>query len=464
MNRCFGLAACAAGLLTSWPAAAAPDQASFNRNWPHWRGPAANGLVLQGNPPLEWSETKNLKWKVVIPGTGHATPIIWENRIFVLTAVPAARPAATAFQVNPSTQVFGQEAPRRGPGGGRERGGGGFGGRGGGPTEEYAFKVLCLDRATGQVVWEQTARKEVPHQGIQSSNSYSSGSPVTDGERLYVSFGSQGLYCYDLAGNRIWDKDLGKVSVTFGEGSSPALVGPTLLVLQDNNGDSFLYAFDKRTGRELWKKSRDEGSGWTTPYILTRGGRTQAIVSGTTAVRSYDSVSGEVLWQCSGLGSNPVPMVVADAQNVYAMSGHREPAALAIRLGRSGDLTGTDAVVWKTDRGTSYVPSPLLYDGLLFFCQRTSAMLTCVEAATGKPHFEQARIEGISGMYSSPIGVNDRIYLAGQNGTTVVLEKATEVKVLAKNDLEDGFDASPAVVGNELFLRGRKHLYCLVAN
>ena len=440
--------------------ATAASSEQYHKNWPQWRGPTGDGIVRHGQPPMEWSEDKNIKWKVAIPGQGHATPIIWENKIFILTAVSVGPAAQAAVQARIlAGQAQNQQREERD---GRERRRGR--GRGGAPTQEYAFTTMCLDRQTGKTVWQKVSRQEVPHQGIQNSNTYSSGSPVTDGEHLYVSFGSQGLYCYDLDGNLVWEKDLGEVSVTFGEGSSPALHGDKLFVLQDNNDRSFLYALDKKTGRELWKKERDERSGWTTPYILEHGGKTQVVVNGSNAVRSYDAATGELIWQCSGLGSNPVPVVVADDRHVYAMSGHREPAALAIELGHTGDLTGTDAVKWTTDRGTPYVPSPLLYDGLLFFCQRTSGMMSCLDAATGKPHYEQERLDDISGVYASPIGVNDKIYLAGQNGTTLILAKSKELEVLANNKLDDGFDASPAVVGNELFLRGRGHLYCIAAN
>jgi outer membrane protein assembly factor BamB len=438
------------------PTVLGANPSAYERNWPQWRGPAGNGLVLEGNPPLEWSENQNVKWKVAIPGRGHATPIIWENKIVVLTAVPTgpATPTPAATAERPT-------APPQGGGPGGGRGPGGRRGGGDAPTTDYAFTVLCFDRATGAKLWEQVARQERPHQGVQPSNSFSSGSPVTDGERIYASFGSSGLFCYDFAGNLIWEKDLGKVDVTFGEGSSPTLVGDTLLVVQDNNNASFLYAFDKKTGRELWKQPRDEGSGWTTPFVLEHGGRTEVIISGSNAVRSYDPATGNVWWQCGGLGSNPVPMAVADDEFVYTMSGHRNPAALAIALGKSGDLTGTEAVRWRIDRGTAYVPSPLLYNGLLFFCQRTSGILTCMDAKTGTVHYDQHRIEGLADVYASPIGVSNRIYLPGQNGTTVVLENSKVVRILASNKLDDGFDASPAVVGNELFLRGRANLYCI---
>jgi outer membrane protein assembly factor BamB len=378
-------------------------------------------LVLHGNPPLTWSEDENVKWKVPLPGSGHATPVIWEDKIFLLAAAPA----------------LGEEG-------------------------KLSFTVLCLDRKSGQTLWERVARVDTPHQEIQPTNSHSSGSPVTDGQRLVASFGSYGLYCYDLHGNALWERDLGKVNVTWGEGSSPAIAGNVVIVVQDNNDASYIYGFDLRTGDELWKKSRDEGSSWTTPLVLTRGGKTEVIVNGAKAVRSYDPQTGEVLWQCSGLGVNVTPMIVADESAVYAMSGQRtSPRAMAIRLGASGDLSGTDAVLWELSRATPYVSSPLLYGGRLYFVQHVTSILSCVNAATGEPHFLQTRLVGISNVYASPIGANDRVYIVGREGMTIVLENSSELNVLARNELDDAFDASPAVVGNQLFLRGRSHLYCI---
>jgi outer membrane protein assembly factor BamB len=415
------LAACLvlASLHAGSTSAAHPDQ--YQRNWPQWRGPAGNGLVAHGDPPVHWDESRNIKWKVALPGLGHATPVIWEDRIFVLSAVPPA-------------------------GGGKQ----------------HSFVTLCLDRHTGRTLWQRIAREDVPHQEIQPTNSHSSGSPVTDGEHVIVSFGSYGLYCYDLDGRLVWEKNLGKVNVTWGEGSSPALAGSVVVVVQDSNDGSRVYAFDKATGKELWTHARDEESSWTTPFVHQRGGKTEVIINGAKAVRSYDPGTGELIWQCSGLGVNVVPMVVVDGGIVYAMSGQRTtPAAMAVRLGRTGDLTGTDAVVWKINKGTPYVASPLLYDGLLYFFQHTTPVMTCLDAATGEPHFSQRRLPGLTGVYASPVGVNGRIYVAGLDGTTLVLEKSRELKIVATNKLDDGFAASPAVVGNELYLRGRSHLYCI---
>jgi outer membrane protein assembly factor BamB len=362
-----------------------------------------------------------VKWKVAIPGSGHATPIIWENRIFLLTAVPLTAEG-----------------------------------------DQLAFTTLCLDRQTGRTLWTKVGRTDTPHQEVQRSNSRASGSPVTDGEVIIASFGSFGVFCYDLGGALLWEKDLGKVDVKWGEGSSPAILGNAVIVLQDTKQESFIYAFERRTGRELWRESRDEDSSWTTPYILEREGTTQVIVNGANAVRSYDPHTGEVLWQCGGLGINVAPTVVSDDDYVYALSGQRtSPMGMAIRLGGSGDLTDTDAVRWKVTRGTPYVSSPLLYGGNLYFFQHINALLTCLDATTGRPHYTQERLEGLTTVYASPIGAIDRIYLVGREGTTLVIERSNSLNVLARNHLDEAFDASPAVVDNELFLRGHTHLYCI---
>jgi outer membrane protein assembly factor BamB len=288
---------------------------------------------------------------------------------------------------------------------------------------------------------------------------------VTDGEHVIAFFGSQGLYCYSLDGEAVWDKDLGDMKTRngFGEGASPALHDDIIVVLWDTEEESYVVAIDKLTGKQLWKQDRDERTGWTTPYVQPFGNGTQVIINGTTAVRSYDLKTGELLWQCSGQTVNAIPSIVSDGKAVYATSGYHGNAAMAIRLGARGDLTDSDAVLWTLNRGTPYVPSPLLVDGLLVFCQRNDAILTCVDAATGQVYYSQERLEGVSGVYASPVGVQDRIYLPGQNGATAVLAKSKELKVLAINQLDEPINASPVVVGDELLLRGRNHLYCIAS-
>ena len=213
---------------------------------------------------------------------------------------------------------------------GRQKGRGGFGG-GPKPTEVYQFAVLCLDRQTGKVLWQQVAREEVPHEGYrQSEGSFASSSGLTDGKHIYAYFGSRGLYCYDLDGKPLWDQDLGKMRMAmgFGEGSSPALYQDTLIVNRDNEDNSFIIALDKNTGKTLWKKPREERTSWSTPLIIERDGKAQAVVTATGKIRSYDVASGEVLWECGGLTRNVIPCPVADADTVYCMSGFQGNALL----------------------------------------------------------------------------------------------------------------------------------------
>jgi outer membrane protein assembly factor BamB len=439
-----------------------------NENWPQWRGPLQNGVAPAANPPTTWSETNNVKWKVKIPGSGQATPIIWDNRVFIQTAIPTgkkieAKPGDASEQPPAARPETGGEPPRKGPGGGKGKGRGGFGG-GPKPTEVYQFAIMCLDRQTGKVLWQQVAREEVPQEGYrQGEGSFASSSGLTDGTHLYAYFGSRGLYCYDLDGKPLWDQDLGKMRMVmgFGEGSSPALYHDTLIVNRDNEDNSFIIALDKNTGKTLWKKPREEHTSWSTPLIIERDGKAQAVVAATGKIRSYDVASGEVLWECGGLTRNVIPCPVAGAGMVYCMSGFQGNALLAIRLGRTGDLTGSDAIAWTHNQSTPYVPSPLLYGDKLYFFANNNGILSCLNAKSGEPLFNAERLEDLSGVYASPLGAAGRVYLAGRNGVTVVLKQSDKLEVLATNRLDEKFDASPAAAGKDLFLRGREYLYCI---
>jgi outer membrane protein assembly factor BamB len=287
---------------------------------------------------------------------------------------------------------------------------------------------------------------------------------VTDGERIYAHFGSRGLYAFDWQGHLEWQKDLGDMETRlgFGEGSSPALWGDTLVINWDHEGESFLVALDKRTGNELWRRSRDEVTSWATPIVVDQGGRPQVIVNATRRVRSYDLQSGESLWEVGGMTVNTIPSPVHGRGMVYATSGFRGNALLAIRLADArGDLTGTDSVAWSYDRDTPYVPSPLLYENSLYMLKHNSGVLTQLDARTGEVRFGPLRLPGIEGVFASPVAAAGRVYIAGRNGTTLVIRHGPELEVLAENQLDEAFNASPAMVGDEIFLRGRRHLYCI---
>jgi outer membrane protein assembly factor BamB len=475
--------------------AGAAGPASDAGVWPAFRGPLGTGVAPQADPPAEWTETKNVRWKVPIPGEGHATPIIWKDHIFLLAAVkadapqppdegspaaPPPSPASPGTPAHPGVVPASNPAPpgappaagsappgdpntapadpnaavprRRGPPT-REK-----------PTSVHQFVVLALDRATGATVWRTVVAEEIPHEGGHETASQASASPVTDGERLYAFFGSRGLFCLDMKGAVVWKKDFGDMTTRnhFGEGASPVVHGDTVLVNWDHEGDDFIVAMDKRTGEERWRMARSEQTSWSTPLVVQDGGKPVAVVSATQRVRAYDVASGEEVWSIGGLGPNAIPTPVAFQGLVFVMSGYQNPAAMAIRYeGARGDLTGTDRLVWKVDRGTSYVASPLLYDGILYFVDRLSAVLSARDFATGEVHYAEQRLEGMGNVYASPVGAAGRIYLIDRAGRATVVKHGKGFEVVGTGLLEDQFDASPVIAGDTLYLRGHKSLYSI---
>ena len=432
----------AALFLTTLPAWAEDFESLKAKNWHQWRGPLASGTSTTANPPVKWDAKSNVRWKIPLPGEGNSTPIIWENRVFVVSAVDTGKidPALPKPEDQPE-RPFGITYP----------------------NTAYQFVVLCLDRKTGQELWRKVAVEKIPHEGHHGDNSFASCSPTTDGERLYVWFGSIGLFCFDLEGELLWNRDLGPVSTrrSFGEGTSPVVHKGRLVINRDHEGQSLVLALDAKTGETIWKQDRDEQSSWATPLVVEHKGRTQVIVNASNRVRSYDLEDGELIWECGGQVGNVTPSPVAANGVVYCMSGYRGSAACAISLDSEGDVTGTDKVLWKLNRGTPYVPSPLLARGLLYFTQSNNGILSCVEAATGKPVIERTRLPGVSNVYASPVAAAGRIYFVGRDGTTLVIEQGRELKVLATNKLDEPIDASPALAGNEMFLRSKEHLYCI---
>ncbi len=415
--------------------------------WPTWRGPAGNGTAARGNPPVTWSESENIKWKVEIPGQGHSSPVIWGNKIFLQTAIDTGQvKSAEAQPAQPAAQngrkTLSTPAPKT----------------------IHKFDLVCVDRTTGKILWEKTATEAVPHEGHQPTGTFANYSPVTDGKYVWVSFGSRGLHCFDLDGNLKWSKALPmlQTKMSFGEGSSPALAGEAVIVVCDHEAGSAIFAFNKVTGAQLWRQDRDETTSWATPAAAEVDGKTQVIVSATKLTRSYDTKTGDLLWQCSGQVRNVIPSPVLGFGMVFCTSGYQGSSLQAIKLaGSKGDLSGTSAVVWQVNKGTPYVSSPLLYGNRIYVFSVLTPKLSCYEARTGKPLFTEQTLEGINQVYASPVGVADRVYCPGRNGVTVVIRNADTFEVLAANKLDDGFDASPAVIGDELYMRGHKFLYCI---
>ena len=396
-------------------------------DWPNWRGPANNGTA-EGDAPLTWSDSQNVAWKTAIPGRGHSTPVIWGDRIFVTTAVP-------------TTVAVGRRQ-----------------------VAEHKFLVMALDRRTGKLLWEQTARVTTPHEGYHHMyGSFASNSPVTDGKHVYAFFGSRGLFCYDMDGKLVWSKDSPpmRMRLEFGEGSAPVLAGDRLILTFDFEGASFISVLDKNSGKELWRQDRDEQSNWSQPLVVRVKGHDQVISPATKRVRSYDLETGKLIWECGGLGLNVIPAPVERDGVVYVMSGYRNPNMLAIKLGREGDLTGTDAVLWTNQRGNSYTPSPVLDDGKLYFVS-DNGQLSCIDVATGKPHYLQQRLPKPYNFKASPVAAAGRLYLATEEGDVVVVKLGEKYEVISTNKLADQmFIASPIILDGSIYLRGQNTLFCI---
>lgn len=420
-----------------------PDRPS-SWHWHQWRGPDANGVAPHGDPPVTWSENENIHWKIPIDGRGSSTPIVWEDKVFLVTAIDTGQvdpkfEAPTDLPDNPFGITY--------------------------PNTFHQYVVICLDRNSGQELWRRIAARRVPGEGHHNDNSFASASPTTDGRRLYVWFGSAGLHCYDLDGKLLWSRSLGdaRTRLSFGEASSPVIHQDKVTVTRDQDDQSYIIVFDARTGETIWQADRDEPSGWSTPIVVSVGDKYQLVTNGKNRVRSYDLQDGTLLWQCGGQASNVTPSPVATSDTVYCMSGYRGSALYALPLDASGDITDSDSIKWTKDRATPYVPSPLLCGDLLYYTQSNNAILSCVRATTGDVLIDRERLSGIRRLYSSPVAAAGRIYIAGRAGTTLVIRQGDEFEVLAENVLDEGTDASPAIVGKQLFIRGKSHLYCIAA-
>lgn len=416
---------------------------SADRPWPAWRGPSSTGVSSDANPPVEWSEAKNIAWKIATPGGGHSSPVIAGGRIFLSAELPVGSAVPPVFDNAPGSHDNV------------------------GVTRTHQFFVVALELATGKALWRTVVARVFPHEGGHQTGSLASNSPVTDGEHVWAFFGSRGLYCLSCDDGRVvWKKDLGNLTThhAHGEGASPALHDGTLIVPWDQETGSRLFALDAKTGKERWAAVRDEITSWSTPIVArpTPDGAPQVIVSATKRIRAYDLATGRPLWECAGMSRNVIASPVAADGIVCCGSSYDLSAMLAIRLdGAAGDVTSSSHVLWSTNQRTPYVPSPLLYDGKLYFLAHYQGMLSCRSAATGQTLAGPVRLDQINDVYASPVAAADRIYITDRNGDTVVLSHADSLRPLARNHLDDRFSASAALAGKMMVLRGEAWVYCL---
>lgn len=419
---------------------------SAGSNWPQWRGPDSRGISDETGIPVEWSAAKNIQWKTAIPGRGHSSPIVWEKRVFLTSAIEGP-------------VVPGKKAPKHMMGSeefvhpdwtGSDR--------------SYTLKVVCVNAENGKIMWEQTAYDGPVYDHRHRKNTYASPTPATDGRYVYAFFGSEGMYCYDFAGKLIWKVSLGGIpQLGMGPGTSPVLFRNLVILVCDYDlGDgSFVTALDKRTGKEVWRVSRKTRSSWATPVLVRHDQRTELIVSGAETVYSYDPESGKEIWRCKGVESHAIPSPVVGHDMVFLSAGSQAKRALAVRLGGTGDLTNTANIVWRYDKGTAYVPSPILYGDYLYL-MTDRGLLTCLDAKTGDVKYEGGRPPIPATFTASPVAFNGKILLTSEDGDTFVVKAGATHEIIGTNSLEEPVYASPAIAGKKIYIRGEKHLYCIV--
>ena len=417
-------------------------------NWPQWRGPLGTGVAPNGDPPIEFSETKNIRWKVALPGKGHSTPIIWGDSVFLTTAVPIGAPL---------------KEPRTS-------------GRAGAHdnlsiTHRHEFIALAINRRNGQILWKKKLTDALPQEGGHYTGSLASASPVTDGERVYVYFGMVGLFCYDFDGNLVWTKDFGgyRMDGDWGTGSSPILYDGSLYLQMDNEEDSFLVALDPETGDEQWRVQRDEVSSWSTPMIWRNKVRTELVTCGKF-VRSYDPASGELLWMMDMQGGRASASPVGNSDTLFLGNERRSDgggALFAIKAGASGDISPagegsrSDSILWIRREGGPEFASPLLYRGNLYVFGRNRGSVGCFDPSTGERIQGLERLPGARSFWSSPWGHEGRVFCVDEAGTTFVISAGSKVELLAKCELDEEFRASPALIDGAIILRGKNKVYCI---
>ncbi len=421
---------------------------AYAENWPGWRGPGSLGVSSEKGIPTTWDMSKNVKWKAEVPGLGHSSPVVWGNRVFVTTAVSS----------DPKEDYWEKGFPRieRKP-----------------DSAEISWKVLCFDRDTGKLLWEQTAIRKKPVNARHTKNSYASQTPVTDGTYVYAFFGDQGMYCYDFQGKLVWSRDLGTFTMRngWGMGSSPVLFKDFVIQTCDQEpGGSYIIALDKKTGTTAWKSDRDEASSWSTPYLYLEGKRPELVVNATRAIRSYDPQTGKLLWECRGPATSiTTPTPTSSNGLIFVSSGfivEEVRPVTAFRPGANGDITlregetSSPNIAWRQLTAAPYIPSPIAYRDYIFVLL-DQGFIACYDAKTGKEIYGKQRIDIGANFSASPVAIEGRLFLMSEDGDVYVISAGPKYELLAKNSIGEAVMASPAISDGKMFVRALHHLYCI---
>ena len=400
-------------------------------NWPGWRGPSGDGISAGKGIPTKWSSKENIAWRIAVPGEGHSSPIVWGDKVFLTSSL----------------------------------------------TEKNKRILLCIDRLSGQTVWQRDVVQSPP-ETIHRLNSRASGTPATDGKQVYVTFmraegdeviapnvGSERLItpgkiivaAYDLDGNEKWKTNVGDFLSAHGFNTCPVLFEDLVILNGDHDGNAYLVALDRQSGRRRWRTRRENKTrSYVTPIIREIDGITQMILSGSLCIASYDPRNGKRHWIVDGPTEQFVASMVYDGKYVFATGGYPERHTLAIRPGGKGNVTDTH-IAWRTTRGAAYVPSPII-SGRYLLMVADSGIASCFEARTGKRHWME-RLPG--GHSPSPVSANGLVYFVSDRGVTTIIRPSETFAVIAKNELGEPVSASPAISQGQIFLRTHQHLYCI---
>jgi outer membrane protein assembly factor BamB len=421
--------------------------AATGSDWPQWRGPGGQGVSDALRVPTMWTPSTNIAWKTAVEGRGHSSPIVSRGRIFLTTSVKGEH-------------VPGRKAPvhlgfDRKPGYVH-------------PDSvdvdfKHALKVLAIDAASGKVLWTHTAYDGMMADDRHRKNTYASSTMSTDGTVVYAFFESAGVYAYDFDGKLKWKRSLGDIiKAGLGPGSSP-IIYDRLLILQCDQemGDgSFIVALDRFTGDEVWRVNRTSRRSWATPIVVRTAARAELITAAAEATIAYDPATGRELWRANGVDSHPIPSFVAGHGLVFATAGSQAKRALAIRLGGSGDLTNTPAVVWRHNKGTAYVPSPILHGQYLYLMTDTG-ILTCLDALTGAVAYEGGRVPVPATFTASLVAAGEHLLMTSEDGDTFVVRAGPTHQVLRTNSVGEPVYASPAISDGRIYIRGERHLFAI---
>lgn len=432
---------------------------SIAGNWPQFRGPGGDAVVTESFPQ-EWSAETNVRWRIDNPGEGWSAPAVWGDRVFLTAAV----------QIKPPKASEPESDDRQG-----RRGGRGRRYRNDLMTAVYRWEVQCRNAETGELLWRQIAREGHPPLERHSSNTYASETPITDGDRVYAYFGMTGLFCFDMQGELLWQKDLGNYEMRAGWGtsSSPVLEDSKLFLQIDNQEQSFIVALDAATGEEVWRRDRDEPSHYSTPVVWNNSQRTEILTCGQQA-RSYDPNTGDLLWEMDLTGgrSSATPLAIGDrlyiGTELRNRGGDDDGGGMlfAVKSGAKGDISlaeGTasnEFVLWKLDKSGLQMASPVLCEGHLYVLERRSGVLHCVNAETGEMTYEK-RIPGARAFWASPWVYEDKVYCPDDSGTTHIVQGGPEFKVLGKNTIEERIWSTAAIADGALYLRTVDSVYCI---